>query len=290
MTTTTVPERMVVSATVKSWAEEADGFKFELAIPSFRSDYPITIDRVPAALAAQLPPREELYSLVVLRRALKSQRDGQPYSGRFPRHYYWGLEGLASAQDLAVKAQEADPLEDREHRIVRGTALTQAVAFCAAFSKDSPGLTPNDVLGVAGIFYAWLWDGPQARQEAQDEGDRAAAPATGAAKVPVAKGAPAPSVGVAGGLGVKDAREELPVGAPVWPEVEPEERGKAITNDDWDKVSGMRKGRGVSQQAFGAWCRGKWGLRYGQVVRRRDLQTMVAWLSEQAKTTTKPGS
>ena len=55
MTTQPKPQR-TVDATVKSKAEESDGWKLELDIPSFQSKFPTLVTRVPAKLADQLRP------------------------------------------------------------------------------------------------------------------------------------------------------------------------------------------------------------------------------------------
>ena len=160
----TVPERMVVSATVKSRAEEEDGFTLELEVPGFRSQYPTRVSRVPEAVAKLLPPRAEPYMVVLLRENPQKRKSGEPYSGDLPWHYYWGLEGLATVAETAAEVAELDPLEEREHRIMRSTALAQAVAFIGQYTPGANPTLDNDiqlVLGVAAEFYAWLRDGPQ---------------------------------------------------------------------------------------------------------------------------------
>jgi len=170
-----IPERMIVSATVKSRGEEAEGFKLELDIPQFRSKFPTTVTRVPESVAKILTPRPEPYNVVLLRENLKKDKTGtQPYD------YYWGLEGLATPAETAAKAKEPDPLDERDHRIMRSTALAQAVSFGAYLPENQlTYLTVEDVLHIAGVFYAWLRDGPpkQTQDRPHASQDEAPAPA-----------------------------------------------------------------------------------------------------------------
>ncbi len=164
-----IPERIIVSATVKSRGEEigtegSKGFALELEIPQFKSKYPTKVTRVPEAVAKLLTPRTEPYSVVLLREHLKKDKTGtQPYD------YYWGVEGLATPEEKAVAVAKPDPLDERDHRIMRSTALAQAVAYLHEAS-EGPGITvgPAVVLEVAAEFYVWLRDGPQAHQATQD--------------------------------------------------------------------------------------------------------------------------
>ena len=88
------------------------------------------------------------------------------------------------------------------------------------------------------------------------------------AKAPVAKAAEAP-----GGDGFP--------GAPVWPEIEPEEIEKRITTDDWTAITAILERQGVPRADFNQWNRQTFGLQYLEKVRRKDLKAMVAWLREQ---------
>ena len=171
----TVAERMIVSATVKARAEEEDGWKLELDVPQFRSKYPTKVSRVKEAVAKLLPPRAEPYSVVLVRENLIKDKKGD-----LPWHYYWGLEGLATPAETAAKAAEPEPLEEREHRIMRSTALAQAVATYV------PGTVSLEderhILDRASVFYAWLRDGPAQAPASTHSPAKATAPAGGGAR------------------------------------------------------------------------------------------------------------
>ena len=181
-----VAERMIVSATVKARAEEEDGWKLELDVPQFRSKYPTKVDRVPEAVAKLLPPRAEPYSLVLVRQKLIGKN-----SGDLPWHYYWGLEGLATPAETVAKAMEPDPLDEREHRIMRSTALAQAVAYAAMYPHIlGQEWSADGILLVANGFYAWLRDGPAQAPAATHSPVKAQAPAGRPAATPKATAKP----------------------------------------------------------------------------------------------------
>ena len=92
MTTQPKPQR-TVDATVKSKAEESDGWKLELDIPSFQSKFPTIVTRVPGKLADQLRPGG---TYKVNLEVQKLKREGLDTSK--PYNYYFGLLGLAGAQ------------------------------------------------------------------------------------------------------------------------------------------------------------------------------------------------
>ena len=99
MTTTQIPTRMVVSATVKTRGEAEDGYVLELDIAEFRSNYPTKVTRVKEPTAKLLAPRPEPYSVVLVRQALKKGKEGKWHSD-----YFWGLEGLATPAETQAKA------------------------------------------------------------------------------------------------------------------------------------------------------------------------------------------
>src|SRR3990167_11055664 len=101
MTTQPKPQR-TVDATVKSKAEESDGWKLELDIPSFQSKFPTLVTRVPAKLADQLRPGGT-YKVVLEVQKLK--REGLDTSK--PYNYYFGLLGLAGAQPETPESKAA---------------------------------------------------------------------------------------------------------------------------------------------------------------------------------------
>ena len=111
--TNQIAERMVVSVTVKSRAEEEGVFKFELDVPQFHSNYPTIVTRVKEATAKLLAPRPEPYSVVLVRENLKKDKKGdRPYD------YYWGLEGLATPAETQAKADSATPRQSWDDRTV----------------------------------------------------------------------------------------------------------------------------------------------------------------------------
>ena len=78
------PQRTVL-ATVRSKAEAPDGWKVELDIPEFKSNYPTLCTRVPPEVAALLKPGQTA-NLVLEQQRLKTGKDGT-----FPSHFYWGF-------------------------------------------------------------------------------------------------------------------------------------------------------------------------------------------------------
>jgi len=163
-----IAERMVVSATVKSRAEEEDGFKLELDVPQFRSNYPTIVTRVREATAKLLAPRPEPYMVVLVRQSLKKDKQGtRPYD------YYWGLEGLATPAETAVKAQEPPPLPDQRRLEI---AWSQSVNLAVTTWGNQP---INDayfttIEETANRFYPIILEGPK----------RGDAPATVATSTP----------------------------------------------------------------------------------------------------------
>ena len=97
--TNQIAERMVVSVTVQNRGEDENGFRFELDVPQFHSNYPTIVTRVKEATAKLLAPRPEPYSVVLVRQNLKKDKKGdRPYD------YYWGLDGLATPAETQAKA------------------------------------------------------------------------------------------------------------------------------------------------------------------------------------------
>src|SRR3990167_6881832 len=111
MTTATKPQR-TVDVTVKSKAEESDGWKLELDIPSFQSKFPTTMTRVPAKLADQLRPgRAYKVNLEVQKLKKEGLDTSKPYN------YYFGLLGLAGTQLATKEAADAwDGTAPEPHR------------------------------------------------------------------------------------------------------------------------------------------------------------------------------
>ena len=212
----TIQERVVVTATVKSRAEEAEGFKLELDIPSFRSRYPTLVSRVPEAVAKLLPPRDEPYTIVLRRQNLKKDKEG-----RYPYDYYWGLDGLASPQEQAAKAEEPEPVDQRRLQIAWAQAVNlgrEVVggyhAYWELLRREEAQGSPEtnyleDIEGWANRFYPLIRKGPTP-QEAPGEASAPTVPTTTSrvATAPVVKAAPAPN------------DDGFP-GAPVWPLVDP---------------------------------------------------------------------
>ncbi len=158
-----IPERMIVSATVKSRAEEESGYVLELEIPQFKSDYPTKVTRVKEAVAKLLPPQAEPYNIVLLRENLKKNKEGTRFYD-----YYWGLEGLATAQEKAAKAQEPEPVDTRRLEIAWGQAINCAVARMGIGPFDGAYLGTVEM--SANLIYPLILKGPkhaQARPQAQ---------------------------------------------------------------------------------------------------------------------------
>ncbi|MAH48006.1 hypothetical protein CMI37_19445, partial [Candidatus Pacearchaeota archaeon] len=84
-------ERRTFNCVIKSKAQEQDGYKLELEVAEFRSNYPTTITRVPETLASILEPGNS-YPLVLERQNLKKNKDrSKPYN------WYWGLVDLGNS-------------------------------------------------------------------------------------------------------------------------------------------------------------------------------------------------
>ncbi len=155
-----IPERMIVSATVKTRAEEENGWVLELDIPQFKSKYPTKVTRVPEAIAKLLAPRAEPYSIVLLRENLKKDKTGtQPYD------YYWGLEGLATPAETAAKAKEPEPVDTKRNEIAWGQAINCAVARMGVGAADDVYF--KVMTETANRFYPIILGGPNRAQDAR---------------------------------------------------------------------------------------------------------------------------
>lgn len=98
-----------VDVIVKSRAEEADGFKVELDIPSFGSKYPTLLTRVHPTIAAHLKPNAAL-RVVLERQNLKKDKTGEK-----PYDYYWGIASIpgkvGDGRTAGAEAPTADDVE-----------------------------------------------------------------------------------------------------------------------------------------------------------------------------------
>jgi len=184
---------MVVSAIVKAKAEAEDGFKLELTIPSFKSDYPVVVDRVPAELAAKLKPGAS-YTLVLNRQNLKKTRGEKPYDGRFPWQWYWGLEGLATPAEAASEEAKPEPVDERGLQIAWAQSINCAIQTLGPMA--GPPVDPDAYLAkvftLAQRYYPMVLARPQEDAPAAQIGASAPKPAPqGETKTPAAKaGAP----------------------------------------------------------------------------------------------------
>ena len=97
-----------VTATVKSKAQEEDGYKLELIIPSFKGQYPTTINRVPAEIAQRLITGKT-YTLTLEQQNLRKKRDGTSYDGSQSWMYWWGLDDVPD-QDKVLPEDAPWPL------------------------------------------------------------------------------------------------------------------------------------------------------------------------------------
>lgn len=96
-----------VTATIKSKAEAEDGYKLELLVPSFKGQYPTTINRVPAEIATKLITGKT-YTLTLERQNLRKKRDGTPYDGSQGWHYWWGLDDVPDQKKVAPEDKSTD--------------------------------------------------------------------------------------------------------------------------------------------------------------------------------------
>jgi hypothetical protein len=149
---------MIVTATVKSRAEEEDGYKLELEIPQFRSKFPTLVTRVPEKIARELSPGPVPYSIVLLRQNLKKDKQGtQPYD------YYWGLEGLATAAETEARAKEPEPVDERRLQIAWSQAINCAVARLGVGPFDGAYLGTIEM--SANLIYPLILKGPKQAQD-----------------------------------------------------------------------------------------------------------------------------
>lgn len=146
--------RKTYMATVRSKAEAEDGYKIEMDIPAFKSDYPTLVTRVDSDLARRLAVGQT-YSLILEQQNLKKGKTGSRLYD-----YYYGLVGIADTQPTEpqvqppyrngdIDARGADTA--REQATNRRTALMQAVAMAQGREFGS-----KEVLQVAQAFSEWL--------------------------------------------------------------------------------------------------------------------------------------
>ena len=108
-------ERQVktVAAVIKSKAEAEDGFKLEVDIPEFKSDYPTLLTRVSGDIAAQL----KIGAVYNLRLEKQNPKRGKSADSTREYDYYWGLQGIAGEADK-LPEREDNHLPDRQDLIM----------------------------------------------------------------------------------------------------------------------------------------------------------------------------
>ena len=101
---------VTVSATVKSKAQEEDGYRIELVIPSFGGQYPTAINRVPAEIASKLITGRT-YTLTLERQNLRKKKDGTSYDGFQPWMYWYGLDDVPDQDKVRPEDASYTPPE-----------------------------------------------------------------------------------------------------------------------------------------------------------------------------------
>lgn len=153
-----------VAATVVSKAETAEGFKLELQIPEFQSQFPTIVTRVPKELANQIQAGA-VYNLVLEQQNVQKRKDGTPYDGSKPWMYYWGLRGIASIRDLMPTIIDGPLSGEPETRdatrvsIERQVALKAAVEMAGYRIATGGKVSAQDTIRVALAFARFLGTG-----------------------------------------------------------------------------------------------------------------------------------
>ena len=153
MTTEAERPRIIVSATVKTKAEAADGWTFDLEIPSFKSSYPTKATRVPDTVATLFKPGDT-YTVELEQEKLKQGKTGEK-----PYDYYYGLVGLAkdgaTPTPSPTLAGNGGPDLTRLS-IERQKALGEATNLAVASIAQGKDFGSVEVLKVADTFFEWL--------------------------------------------------------------------------------------------------------------------------------------
>lgn len=142
-----------VTATIKSKAQEEDGYKLELIVPAFKGQYPIAINRVPAEVAQKLITGKT-YTLTLEQQSLRKKRDGSLYDGSQGWMYWWGLDDVPDQKlvkpesDITPPGEESRPAPDRQDLIM----LQHATGVVAQAYGDWNRLLP----GTRGKFADYL--------------------------------------------------------------------------------------------------------------------------------------
>lgn len=96
-----------ISATIKSKAQEENGYKIELIVPSFKGQYPTTVNRVPEEVATRLITGKT-YTLTLEQQNLRKKKDGTSYDGSQPWMYWWGLDDVPDQTSIFPEEEEQD--------------------------------------------------------------------------------------------------------------------------------------------------------------------------------------
>ncbi len=146
---------MQFTVTVKSKAEDKDGWLLELEIPTFNSKYPTKVNRVAEEVAKQLMPGQ---TYVV---ELEQQNLKQGKSGESHYDYYWGLvgvvkEGVAPPSPAPEQPAQAPKggyrgTDDARSSIEAQVSLKEAVSLVVA-----KVIKLEEVPKTAGVFYGVL--------------------------------------------------------------------------------------------------------------------------------------
>ena len=197
MTTAEKPTRIVL-ATVKSKAEAEDGWKVELDIPEFGSQFSTICTRVLPDIALLVSIGQTL-RVRLERQKLKKNKDGSLKDGAFPSHYYWGLVGFAAKDEAPALEQPGQAqAKPRLDRLDTGASIEAQTAYKVAGAMATALLgagllAPED---VEKVLRRWTLAGYRYIREAQHTGAASEPKGQAIADVPPA-GSPA-SVSSAG--------------------------------------------------------------------------------------------
>ena len=172
-----IPEKVTVTATVKSREELEDGWKLTLDVPSFKSKYPTVVYGCPVADGG--PLKAGTSHSIVLERGKKQKED---YSGDAYWHHNWRWGGLSgrgpvlhpvaaptdapSAPEGSHEAPDAgnghsgartDPTGiSIERQVSLKTAVELTIARIAAGHYKAEDRPTYHVVQVADFFARWL--------------------------------------------------------------------------------------------------------------------------------------
>lgn len=156
-----------VTATVKSKAQEEDGYKLELIIPSFKGQYPTTINRVPVEVAQRLITGKT-YTLTLEQQNLRKKKDGTLYDGSQSWMYWWGFDDLPDQKKVipedapytpgaSQEREDFTPPPDRQNLIMLQHASGVVAQAYGDWNRLPPGTrgTFSDYLKAIAMGATW---------------------------------------------------------------------------------------------------------------------------------------